>query len=52
MDKKSETTKNTWLKKSYRRQIHTQKKSLINNDKTEKNISFKKEKKKNPRKLG
>jgi hypothetical protein len=33
MDKKSETTKNTWLKKSYRRQIRKKKKkSLINND--------------------
>jgi hypothetical protein len=26
MDKKSETTKNTWLKKSYRRQIQKKKK--------------------------
>jgi hypothetical protein len=53
MDKKSETTKNTWLKKSYRRQIRKKKKkSLINNDKTEKNISFKKEKKKTRENLG
>jgi hypothetical protein len=30
MDKKSETTKNTWLKKSYRRQIRKKKKKKLN----------------------